>query len=189
MRHLRALLTLAAIVLASPASADIVTIPIPELAGQADFTGTIPFSLSTAPTVVRSVSLRVVATAEAGTVHCISRDITYPWLTSIHAFLLDPNWTDWWVGASGPSTSGSYDLTQEFRAMDPSGIAPWDFLLDGQAQLEFDCAPAVKTLYCDESYPPNPPVMHLQEVDLIIDGDFPVPTVPQTWGRIKALYH
>lgn len=188
MRSLGIVLSLAAIAVASPAMAEVVTIPIPELAGQTNFTGTIPFSLPSAPSVIRSVSIRVVAMAEPGTFYCNSNAVTYPWLTSIHAFLLDPAWTNWSAGPASPSTSGSYDVTQEFH---PTGYdPPWDFLLDGQAQLEFTCAPGVTDLYCTgPTGPSTPPLMHLQEVDLIIDADFSVPTLSQTWGRIKALYH
>ena len=188
MRSLGIVLTLAAMVAAAPALAEIVTVPIPELTGQTNFVGTVPFSLPSAPSVIRSVSIRVVATDEPGTFFCNSNAVTYPWLTSIHAFLLDPAWTNWTAGPAPPSTPGSYDVTQEFH---PTGDdSPWDFLLDGQAQLEFTCAPGVTDLYCTgPTSAATAPLMHLQEVDLIIDADFPVPTLPRTWGRIKALYH
>jgi hypothetical protein len=193
-RHfLSALLLLGAV---TSASATITEIPLPELVGQypAGFSGrTANFHLPGRPAVIRSVSLHARGTAEVGLLLCdLYKPTSFPWYTRVAGWMEAAPGFGWSVeypnSPGAPPMSGAFEWTVAFipRAYSGPDTTSWYFLQDGEGSLTFNGDAEGYVLLCHEASPP--PTVQIDEISLIIDADYPVPAVSNTWGQVKAIY-
>jgi len=169
--------------------AELVEIPLPELAGTyplagyAELATTFPFLMD--PANIISVSLRVTGTLTAGTLTCDG--FTEPWPMDIGGFMPDDTsggW--WWASPGGLMTSGPFTFTAEFQGSF-SGPATWNFLGDETGDLIFSAIPAPIVGLCAELESVEPTAV-VDEVVLILDMVSTVPIRPLVWGTTKAWY-
>lgn len=195
MRLLAAYLVLAASLFAAPpASAIVVTIPLPEVIGThgivpPDSTGVhVTFQLPGLPAVVRSVALHVVGTTEVGVLICDTStgSAPYPWPTSVGADMSPPQGGFWITESPFMTVTGPFDWTGTFDSYGTG--ATWAFLNGGVGILTFYGTPSgyVLSTECVEDSPP--PRVFVTAATLIVDADFSVPAALTTWGKLKAAY-
>ena len=182
-----------ALLYTASARATVVELPLPALTGTyscADPTPacarTVPIHQPTNPSVIRSVSLRFHGTTSFATFTC---DFGSPYLqhTQFEAQIYEPGQqsaTTW--GASHENqVEGEVAATEPF-ARGPFTHGTLDFLLDGTAALNFYVAGYSPILECFLTGPSDSTT--LDEVTLLVEGDFPTPVRGPSWGRLKLLY-
>ena len=173
------------------AHATVVQVTLPELAGPYWEPGTgqyghrvVSFQLPSRPSVVHGVSIRVRGTSTAGQWWC--DDIWGPVLRNLGVSIgggMQPEAGQWYTEQNGYLTPGSFDWTSNFTSY---GAATWNFLLDGTGDLSFG---GYSGSAIPECYPTEvEATLTVDEVVLSVDGEFPTPANPSTWGRIKAQY-
>jgi len=92
----------------------------------------------------------------------------------------------WLSETTNPPVAGAFETVTPFEFSSIDHLpANWTFLDDGEGTISFSGAPSFQL--CDCIYL-DPPSVTVTEVTLIIEGDFPVATEVQSWGRIKAAY-
>jgi len=75
-----------------------------------------------------------------------------------------------------------FEITFEFRSV-LGGT--WETLMSGEFTIGFYAGPPGLIGICSGVTPPHGSVT---EVWLIIEGSFPTPVAPSTWGRMKAIW-
>ena len=79
--------------------------------------------------------------------------------------------------------SGPFEMTIAFQPW--YGSETWDFLMDGHGTIELEgMGPPI--LLCEG--PVTWPWARVDQVSLVVDGEFPVAAAKRTWGAIKAIY-
>ena len=177
---------------ATPAAATVVEVPLPELAGTFSCSDpayircfqTIAVHLPTIPSVIHSVSLHVRGTTSLATVQC-DTGVPHPQGTSLEVDLYEPGqssnlWYAWHVNEA----SGVVDYTQPFEAYPVNNT--WAFLLDGSAELHLTYIGYSAIPECLVVGPSDSTT--LDDVTLLIDGEFPTPARGFSWGRLKRIY-
>jgi hypothetical protein len=135
-------------------------------------------------TQIHSTSMRVSGITEVSSIWCQGGAVG-PWPTVLMATMVADATGRWLATEQMPMESGPFAWTSEFSA--PLGSNPtWDFLLDGAAQLEMYGEPDAYMSTCTPTAPD--PTIDLTEAVLVIDADFVVPTLHETWGAIKATF-
>lgn len=179
------------LVLATATRAEIIEVPVPELAGAYGENGAVRSAtviLPMQPAVINGVSLHVAGNSTLGEAICliVEEPVVTSWTYDfVAAFEADPG--RWISGAIPPADfSGPFTSTRAFFPS-PSIGTTWDFFLDGEAELTMDGFPAALVGLCGEG--DSRPSVVVDTVTLIVDAEFTVPTASSTWGRIKALYH
>jgi len=169
-----------------PAAAVVVEVPVPELVGSYVHEGrTATVHVPVLPSAIHGVSLRLVGTTALATFACGGPAVPFP----IHfnaGFVADPGF---WVAEGDLSNDGAVTVTQSFGPIPdtPPGSPSWALLLDGQADLTLGCASCCDPFSeCVRVGPEE--ATTLSEVTLLIDGEFPTPVAPASWGRVKAIY-
>lgn len=192
MRKTPGIVVALALFAAAPAAATVVEVPLSELAGtfscsEPAYTrcfATIAVHLPTIPSVIHSISLRVRGTTSLATVQC-DTGAPHPQGTSIEADLYEPGQSsNLWYASHVNEASGVVDYTQPFEAYPANNT--WAFLLDGNAELHltyvgFSAIPECLVVGPSDS-------TTLDEVTLLIDGEFPTPARRPSWGRLKQIY-
>jgi hypothetical protein len=180
------------LVLARPALATVIEVPVPELAGtrscaplsDSSCAQTVVIHLPAIPAVVRSVSLRVLGTTTFAWFSCGASGQPYTVPTSFIAYGHKPGYfpADSWLAHHTNTTPGPIACTEPFEPL--SGT--WAFLSDGALQLDFLIDATGPIDDCNLAGPRDSTT--LDSVTLLVDGDFPTPTVRSSWGHLKAIY-
>jgi len=165
------------------ALADVVAIPLPNLAGTYPATRIASIHLTQRPSVIRSATFVVHGTTVVGEVDCF--DGPSPWPMSLTAYLEDNTTGDhWYAPGSMPDVSGPFEWETELRTRPTYPPATWALLMDGDADIKLSgstaftvCAPTALM-----------PTAQVDEAILYLDADFVVPTRSGTWGVLKAFY-
>ena len=172
------------------ANAVVIEIPLPGLLGaypldESHGTRTVTVVLPQIPTAIHGASFRVSGTTVVGSITCEWGPGLWP--TDIEA-IMDAGNVHYWFASDHthmPQVSGPFAWTADFRPTPPLGTT-WEFLMDGEAQVQLYGAPAILVGLCFLN--PSPPSAVVEEAVLIIDAEFPVSIDASTWGAIKALY-
>jgi len=167
-----------------------VEVPLPELTGEFDgLTGSnrsTNVNLASLPDSVRHVWIRLTGTVSSGLSRC--PDVDRPRPVYLTALTLDEVTRDWWVaGAVVPKPAeigvlSPFDVEVEFH---PLSDATWETLMTGHFTVRLEAAPPVMVGLCVGVTQPRGT---MTEVRLIIEGNFPSPVTPSTWGRLKSLW-
>jgi hypothetical protein len=183
------------LVLALPAAATVLEVPIPELTGTASCSmppdsgsycyRTLVIHLPTLPAAIRSVSLRIRGTTRFSLYRCETQPAALLG-TVISAELDEPgNTRDLWYVWHANEAEGRIDLTLPFEpGYRMNGT--WTFLLDGTATLNFYISGGSAIPECGLVGPPDSTT--IESVTLLVDGDFPTGVARTSWGRLKAIY-
>ena len=180
-------MVLALLIATSSARAETVEISLAALQGEylADGeTRVVSLQLDPAPLSINWVWLTIRGTATVGELYC---DLVgnQPWRAETIARMPDDSGKLWASWGYLPYVAGSFVWNSQFVTSD-SDPASWQFLLDGQAELQFAVYPSGYVLFCHPISPP--PQVRVDEAKLIVNGDFSVQTEGSTWGRVKALF-
>lgn len=175
---------LLALLAARPIGAAVVEVPIPGLVGTyVNQARTATFHLPALPGSIHSVALRVHGTSTYGTYDCggaFGQD-TVQAVTQINAeFDASPGI---WAAGRNLFPPGEFGWTQSFGTQN---AATWGFMLDGTAELWLSGSGIDPYFECSLVGPP--PTVTLDEVVLLVDGDFPTPAARPSWGRVKSMY-
>lgn len=192
MRSVPLLCALALIMVGSRTSlATVIAVPLPELLGVYLENGkpnpgqrTTTFNLPAMPSAVHSVAIRLRGTATIAIFSCDGpdgyTDSPYPTQTAVDMFAEPGHWL---VESVNSMVPGAFEWTQTFA---PYLGATWSFLLDGSGQIWLGVG---GTPPIPECFPVGPGAdVTLEEVTLLVDGEFPTPVRNATWGRVKAQY-
>lgn len=175
----------AILLLAVPARATMVEVPLPGLHGfynEPNGSRTVTFQMADPPGAVYGVSLRVSGTQNIGSIVC-EWGGPFPWPMQVFAEMEDaPN--GWWYTGASPDLDESFTRSGSFSPT--SSSVTWTFLMDGTGTITFYYTPAGLVGLC--FIDPVPPTGEITAATLLVDGDFPIRIEPTTWGRIKALY-
>lgn len=174
--------------MARQGSGEVVELPLPELTGEFKGSGS---SLSTnvhlenPPDSVQRVSMRVIGDVVPGLARCRDRDVA--WSADLTAETYDGFSRGWIAGGLVPKPAEigvltPFEITFEFHSV-LGGT--WETLMSGEFTIAFYAAPAGLLGICSGVTTPRGSVT---EVWLIIEGIFPTPVAPSTWGRMKALW-
>lgn len=140
------------------------------------------------PAVVRSVSIKLSGQTIVRQWYC-DLDPPFDLPVKLVAFIPDPVTGGGWV-ATGTAAlqTGPFDVTLPLRPYWPAhyGQPTWDSLREGSATIELNGSGAPIIDICW-------PIGDLSEAtvtraSLVIEGDFPIPVEPTTWGCVKALF-
>jgi hypothetical protein len=189
MRTVILLMVLVAMSYTSVYSSEIIEVPLPDLIGfYSNTTRTCEFELDIAPTEVYAVWIRYSGTLNAGAQYCYigGPDPVGPDSMGIgfNATMRDTVSGDLWIADRfTENESGSFEMTVQFE---PTliGEPTWEFLIAGGGKVS--CLGYSSPTIPDCYYNPEPTAT-IEEATLIIEGEFPVATETNTWGRIKAL--
>ncbi len=170
----------------APTRATVVEVPLPELIGTYESTGTshtVPFVLPVIPSAIYSVSIRITGVSTLGVAQClllesVAEDV---WPMDFVARFSGDGWS---AGPRVPyDASGPFTNTEVFHKY--PATSTWNFLLDGTGTLFFEGFGAFLVGVCSGVTPPS---VVIESATLLVDGDFVVPVAESTWGKIKALY-
>jgi hypothetical protein len=189
MRHFLPMACLLGLLAGGTASAETREIPLAGLLGVYDGTTFNRYSaieLVPPPEIVRGVWFRLRGTATVDTLTCDAAGLP-PTILLIIPFELNVSEAPLYWSAAGlmPTASGPFEWTEPFSG--PAGVTNhWEFLHDGKAEFRLhgyggDFVPGCTSLG-------SPPTAIVEEAVLIVDADYPVPALPASWGRLKALY-
>ena len=186
------------VIVALPAAATVVEVPLPDLAGTyscngpagpGPCSGSLEVHLPAIPSVIHSVSLRVHGTTTFASYTCDGEygpTAPTPFNTRFDVEIWDPGHTETlWIASRVNPVDGTIDFTQPFKPGFLNG-GSWDFLLDGTASLFFgiQAVPYIPECYLvglgDSTT--------LDDVTLLVDGDFPTPVKGFSWGGLKVIY-
>jgi len=172
-------------------AADLVEVPLPDLAGYySNTTRTCEFELLIPPIEVYNVWIRYSGTANVGEEYCYivgpPPEGPFPWPLIFSANMPDAVSGDsWYAEESAPDESKAFEMTVPFGALlgdDPT----WEFLLSGSGTVS--CHGYISATI-PECYIDINPDATVEEATLIIEGEFlPIGVEVSTWGHIKALY-
>lgn len=193
MRASVVLLSLAGTFAFCVAQAEIVELPLPStLHGvyTCEFSATrsAEFTLKPMPAVVRSVSIRLRGETNVRQWFC-DLDPPFDLPVELYVFMPDPvTGGEWYTHGVAASETGPFDITLKFYPYWPAhlGQPTWDFLCAGGGSVVLwgDGAPII-----DICWPIGElSTAYVSGAVLVIDGDFPIPVEPTTWGRIKSLF-
>jgi hypothetical protein len=186
-----------ALVLACPASATVIEVPVPELTGtyfcaEFPYTGcyqSITVHIPATPSVIHSVSLRIRGTTTFASFSCDGPDgygPARPVNTQFYAAFYDPvPGGDYWFAEHTSATAGEVAYTQPFEPH-PFRDVTWAFLLDGTATLDFTIFALPAISECILVGPGSSTTF--DSVTLLVDGDFPTPAATSSWGLLKIIY-
>ena len=196
MKVLGLLLAASAVLAAKPTTAMVLAVPVPELLGNyssapnqdpTNYFRQVTIHLPASPSVIHSVALRVHGTSSFAEYSCDGYGgygPPTPVPTSIGAELTEAS-SDDWIAEHSNLVSGEVSFTQAFSASIYSS-GTWTFLLDGTANMNFVVygIPAIP-----ECYLVGPADLTvLDEVTLLVDGEFPTPATTTSWGSVKSIY-
>jgi hypothetical protein len=178
---------------AASASAAVLEVPVPGLTGHYfRESRQVTVHLPVVPSVIHGVSIRIRGTSTRSSWSCDGSagygppkpvDVQFEGGFSG----AEPGW---WLFSGLLGTEGAIDLTRPFEALasfDTPRIAPtWNFLLDGVADVGvgFSGEPAI--MECNQVGPDES--TQIDEVTLLVDGEFPTPAAITSWGRLKSIY-
>jgi hypothetical protein len=188
MRRYLSKLIFCILLIATPLSAEIVQVDLPEFTGfyspDSINTRSAHFLMPKIPTDVQNVSIVFSSNADTGLLNCEGayRGIG-PWQTSYHFTMLDSStghsWNTYFIYED---SSSALDTTKTFSTH--SG-ASWEFLKNGFGDITIEWYPLPYVLTYFEVRRPS---VILYDVHLIVEGDFILPNKEKTWGVIKAIY-
>jgi len=163
----------------------VIEVPLRALLGTyLDTARTTSFQLPSRPSAVRSVSLRVHGTTRFATYSCDGPNGYGPQTpveTGINVEMsASPGY---WVTGQNNEAPGTFGWTREFV---PFFGATWAFLLDGTGELWLAADGESAVPECFLVGPRD--FVTLDDVTLLVDGDFPTASEARSWGRIKAIY-
>ena len=140
------------------------------------------------PAAVRSVSIRLSGETVVRQWFC---DLDPPFDLPVDLYVEIPDPVTggfWYTYGTAALGTGAFEITRTFYPYAPKyfGEPTWDFLRMGVGVvgLSGGGAPIIDICW---------PIGVLSEATvtgafLVIDGDFPIPVEPTTWGRIKSLF-
>ncbi len=183
---------IAGVCASSLARAAVLEVPLPQLHGTYTVypspNSTAEFSVTPMPAGVRSVSIRLSGETNVRQWFC-DLDPPFDLPVTLCAAIPDPvTGGGWYVCGRIAWETGSFGVTFPFRPYAPElfGQPTWDFLRmrPGVVELSGGGAPIIDICW---------PIGELSQATvtgafLVIDGDFPIPVEPTTWGQIKSLY-
>ncbi len=192
MRGLMLCLFAEAILAAGLARAEIREFSLPDLDGvytcQPSPSRSVNFGLDPAPALVRSVSIRLSGETNVREWFC-DLDPPFPLPVTLYVAIPDPvTGGEWYTYGTAPRVTGAFEMTLKFHPYAPQyfGEPSWDFLSagSGRAVVYGGGAPIIDICW---------PIGDLSDARvsgafLVIDGEFPVPVEPTSWGRIKSLF-
>lgn len=146
---------------------------------------TAAFTLPGAHPVINGISLRAHGVTEVGQLNCQQFGGLQPWPTDVEAWM-DANPGRWTVEQFSGTTAGAFGWTQAFFT-NSVPAATWAFLDGGSGVVTMTGFASGGVPECLPLTSP-PPAVTLDEVTLLVDADFPVPTLPRSWGGVKAIY-
>ena len=181
------------VTLAASASATVLEVPVPGLTGnyfRENRQTTV--QLPALPSVIHGVSIRIRGTTTFSSWSCDGSAGYGPPKPGNVQFEggfsgADPGW---WLFSGILETQGSIEMTRPFEGFPsfgtPSVPPTWDFLLDGVADvgIGFSGEPAI--MECNQVGPNES--TQIDEVTLLVDGEFPTPAATTSWGKLKSIY-
>ena len=172
-----------------PALCDVFEVPLPDL--RLEFSGFHVVSRSTAvhlpipPLTVQRVAIHISGVVQPGIAACLAGPPERPWPAQLSASTWDSlGHAAWLAGTLVPNQGvigqwSPFDITCDFR---PSSGATWETVMGGNFDVELRVAPAILIAICSGIAAPQGAV---DTVTLLIDGTFPSPVLPSTWGQVK----
>jgi hypothetical protein len=187
------------LVLARPGAATVLEVPLPELNGTYSCaspatasmcSNVTPIHLPAIPSVIHSVSLRVHGSTTFASYTCDGEyaPTTSPFNTGFDVELYETGGPSGfvWVASYTNAAAGPIAYSQPFEPVSISAPASWTFLLDGTATLWFGIQAVPGILECFLEGPPDSTTV--DEVTLLVDGEFPTGAAKFSWGQLKLLY-
>lgn len=181
----RTVLALALACLAGPAAATVIEVPVPELVGiYQDESRTATVHLPATPSVIHGVSVRIVGSTVLASYSCDGYGgygPPQPVPTDISVEL--PATTGGWLVQRFNEASGPVSWTLPFASY--LG-ADWSMLLDGTTEIGLSGYGVPAIMECVLVGPGD--TVTIDEVTLLVDGEFPTPAGGTSWGRVKSIY-
>ena len=183
--------SLAGLVAFSGAEAEIINVPLAGLNGvytcQPSPSRTAVFTLRSVPVVVRSVSIKLSGETTVRQWFC-DLDPPFDLPVTLYAAIPDPLTGGVWYtyGVAAPVT-GPFEIERRFVPYAPEyfGQPTWDFLrTGGNVGVYGGGAPIIDICWSIGELSSAT----VTSASLLIDGDFPIPVEPTTWGHIKSLF-
>lgn len=196
MKTLGMVLSLLSLFAVRPAAALVLEVPIPELTGtyssapnqpQSNFYRSVTIHLPSNPSVIHSVSLRVHGATVLANYSCDGFNgygPPTPVPTSVGSELTETP-SDDWIAEHVNNASGAVSFT-ELYATSAYASGTWAFLLDGTATMNFSVYGVPAIPECVLVGPPD--LTTIDEVTLLIDGEFPTAVNATSWGSLKSIY-
>jgi hypothetical protein len=185
------LLSLAGIVVFGAAEAEVIEVPLTGLncayTCQPSPSRTAVFTLRSILVVVRSVSIRLSGETTVRQWFC-DLDPPFDLPVTLYAAIPDPlTGGEWYTYGVAAPVTGPFEMERRFVPYAPKyfGQPTWDFLRTGGSVTVYGGgAPIIDICW---------PIGELSDAtvsgaSLLVDGDFPIPVEPTTWGHIKSLF-
>ncbi len=171
---------------ATPVSAAVIEITVPELAGTyVNDYRMATFHLPSLPSVIRGVSVRVRGTTSFSLYSCYGAGGVpgqpSPVPTQVNVELLAKDGT--FANGLNHDAPGAFEWT---LPLEPLFGATWAFLFDGVGEVglgEFGEHPIPECFLVGPQHSTT-----VESVTLLVDGEFATPARPASWGRVKSHY-